>query len=178
MTVDELKTVTDFLIAQKKAGQFRTLWSSFEQAVNLMTSKEVKVIDCWEPMVFAAEKKGVKTVYARPKEGYLLWAMAANIVKNPKRPAAKTKAAYALLDFMLGPWYGAAITLQRGYMTNPQAVAYAQANPSEFPKADADKIAAIDSGVKSKFVLGGTWQSRWPSEVPNYEREWARFKAA
>ena len=29
------------------------LWSSFEQAVNLIVSKEVQVIDCWEPMVSA-----------------------------------------------------------------------------------------------------------------------------
>jgi putative spermidine/putrescine transport system substrate-binding protein len=178
MSPAEIKTVIDFLIEKKKAGQFRTLWSSFEQAVNLLVSKEVKVLDCWEPMVFAAEGKGVKAVYARPKEGYLLWAMAAYVTKNPKRPPEKTKAAYQLLDFMLGPWYGAKITSLRGYMTNPQAVPYAQAHPDEFPPAQAQKIAAIDKGVKAKFELGGTWQNRWPTHVETYESEWARFKAA
>ena len=105
MTPAEIKTVVDFLVEKKKEGQFRTLWSSFEQAVNLLVSKEVKVLDCWEPMVFVAETKGVKAVYAQPKEGYLLWAMAAYLIKNPKRPPEKTKAAHELLDFMLGPWY-------------------------------------------------------------------------
>lgn len=177
MTPAEIKTVVDFLIDKKKEGQFRTLWSSFEQAVNLLVSKEVKVLDCWEPMVFAAETKGVKAVYARPKEGYLLWAMAAYLIKNPKRSEEKTKAASELLDFMLGPWYGAKITLLRGYMTNPQAVPYAKSHPEEFPAAQAEKIAAIDAGVKSKFELGGTWQNRWPTHVEAYEEEWARFKA-
>jgi spermidine/putrescine-binding protein len=178
MTASEVKTVVDFLIEKKKEGQFRTLWSSFEQAVNLLVSKEVKVLDCWEPMVFAAAGKGVKSVYAEPKEGYLLWAMAAYLVNNPKRSPEKTKAAYALLDFMLGPWYGAKITLLRGYMTNPQGPPYAKAHPNEFPAADAQKIGAIDAGVKRKFELGGTWQNRWPSAVEAYESEWARFKAA
>ncbi len=178
MTPAEIKTVVDFLIEKKKEGQFRTLWSSFEQAVNLLVSKEVKVLDCWEPMVFAAETKGVKAVYARPKEGYLLWAMAAYVTKNPKRPPEKTKAAYELLDFMLGPWYGAKVTLLRGYMTNPQAVPYAQAHADEFPAAQAERITTIDKGVKTKFELGGTWQNRWPTHVETYESEWARFKAA
>src|SRR5689334_6316010 len=114
MTPAEIKTVTDFLIAKKKEGQFRVIWSSFEQAVNLIVSKEVYVIDCWEPMVFAAKAKGVDAVYADPKEGHLLWAMAAYLVNNPRRPAERTDGSYALLDFMLGGWYGAKITELRG----------------------------------------------------------------
>ena len=47
--------------------------------------------------------------------------MAAYLVKNPNRSAEQTEAAYKLLDFMLGGWYGAKITNLRGYMTNPQA---------------------------------------------------------
>jgi len=178
LTAGEMKTVVDFLIAKKKEGQFRTLWSSFEQAVNLLVSKEVKVLDCWEPMVFVAKSKGIDAVYAAPKEGYLLWAMAAYLVKNPARTPARTTAAFALLDFMLGGWYGAAITDLRGYMTNPQAPAYAKQHPDEFPPAKADRIAAIDAGVKKKFQMGGTWQQRWPAAVETYEAEWARFKAA
>ena len=57
MTPAEIKTVVDFLIDKKKEGQFRTLWSSFEQAVNLLVSKEVKVLDCWEPMVSQPKPK-------------------------------------------------------------------------------------------------------------------------
>jgi spermidine/putrescine-binding protein len=178
LTPGEMKTVVDFLVEKKKEGQFRTIWSSFEQAVNLLVSKEVKVLDCWEPMVFVAKSKGIDAVYAAPKEGYLLWAMAAYVVKNPARSAARTQAAYQLLDFMLGGWYGAKITELRGYMTNPQAPAYAKEHADEFPAAKAERIAAIDAGVKKKFEKGGTWQQRWPAAVEAYESEWARFKAA
>ena len=178
MTPGELKSVIDFLIEKKKAGQFRVIWSSFEQAVNLLTSQEVHVIDCWEPMVFAAKKKGVNAVYAAPKEGYLLWAMAAYVVRNPKRSAEQSAAAYALLDFMLGGWYGAKITLLRGYLTNPQAGPYAKANQKDFSGKEAEEVAVIEDNVKKKFRAGGTWQNRWPTHVQVYESEWARFKAA
>jgi putative spermidine/putrescine transport system substrate-binding protein len=178
MTKEEFKTVIDFLIEQKKAGQFRVIWNSFEQAVNLITSKEVYVIDCWEPMVFVAKSKGVDAVYADPKEGYLLWAMAAYLVNNPSRTEEQTAAAYGLLDFMLGGWYGAKITGLRGYMTNPQAPEYAKSNSAEFSAEEAKKVEEITANVRRKFQQGGTWQNRWPTEVEFYESEWARFKAA
>jgi spermidine/putrescine-binding protein len=178
LTESELKTVIDFLIEKKKEGQFRVIWSSFEQSVNLLVNKEVYVMDCWEPMVFVAKGKGIDAVYADPKEGYLLWAMAAYIVKNAERAPEQQEAAYGLLDFMLGGWYGATITGLRGYMTNPQATEYARSHADEFTKEQADKVAAIDGNVKTKFEKGGTWQNRWPTNVEVYESEWARFKAA
>jgi putative spermidine/putrescine transport system substrate-binding protein len=178
MTAEEFKKVIDFLIAQKKAGQFRVIWSSFQQAVDLIVNKEVYVIDCWEPMVFVAKSKGVNAVYADPKEGYLLWAMAAYIVKNPKRSPEQEAAAYQLLDFMLGGWYGAKITTMRGYMTNTDAPDYAKAHPNEFSADDAAKVTSITENVRRKFAKGGTWQNRWPTVVDTYESEWSRFKSA
>lgn len=177
MTPNEIKTVIDFLIEKKKEGQFRVIWTGFEQAVNLLVNKEVYVMDCWEPMVFVAKKKGANAVYANPKEGYLLWAMAAYIVKNPDHTKERIQAAYDLLNFMLGPWYGAKITAMRGYMTNPQAAVYAKNHPEEFSSEEAREIAEITNGVKKKFEKGGTWQNRWPTYVEVYESEWARFKA-
>ncbi len=178
MTPSEIKTVMDFLIEKKKEGQFRVIWTGFEQAVDLLVRREVYVMDCWEPMVFVARKKGIKAEYARPREGYLLWAMAAYIVRNPTRPPEREKAVYDLLNFTLGPWYGAKITLLRGYMTNPGAAAYASSHPSEFSAQEASEVSRITNNVRSKFQLGGTWQDRWPTHVDTYEAEWARFKAA
>ena len=178
MTPEEMRTVVDFLIEQKRAGQFRVIWSSFEQAVNLLTSREVHVIDCWEPMVFAARDQGTNAVYAQPREGYLLWAMAAYIVNNPNMSEDDLEATYQLLDFMLGGWYGAKITLMRGYLTNPLAAQYAADNPDEFSADEAARIREITDGVKAKFEMGGTWQNRWPTHVDVYEEEWQRFKSA
>jgi putative spermidine/putrescine transport system substrate-binding protein len=178
MAADELKKVIDFLIEQKKAGQFRVIWNSFQQAVDLIVNKEVYVIDCWEPMVFVAKSKGIDAVYADPKEGYLLWAMAAYIVRNPKRTLKQNAAAYQLLDFMLGGWYGAKITTTRGYMTNTQAPDYAKAHGDEFKGDEAGKVTSITENVRKKFAKGGTWQNRWPTAVDAYEAEWSRFKSA
>jgi putative spermidine/putrescine transport system substrate-binding protein len=178
MTPEEVRTVIDFMIERKKAGQFRVVWSSFEQAVNLITSNEVHVIDCWEPMVFVARDQGHDVVYAAPKEGYLLWAMGAYVVNNPERSEEDLADTYALLDFMLGPWYGAKITLLRGYMTNPMAPEYAKAHPDEFSAEEAARVAEITQGVQQKFEQGGTWQNRWPTHVDVYEEEWQRFKSA
>jgi spermidine/putrescine-binding protein len=178
MTADEIKAVVDFLIEQKKAGQFRVIWSSFQQAVDLLVNKEVYVMDCWEPMVFVAKSKGIDAVYADPKEGYLLWAMAAYIVKNPNRSPEQTTAAYALLDYMLGGWYGAKITSLRGYMTNTDAPDYAKSHPDEFSAEEAAKVQSITANVRRKFAQGGTWQNRWPTAVDAYEAEWSRFKSA
>ena len=120
----------------------------------------------------------MNAVYAQPKEGYLLWAMAAYIVRNPKRPKEQEQATYQLLNFMLDGWYGAKISLLRGYMTNPAAIAYAKANAKDFSAAEAQEVVAINQNVEQKFRLGGTWQNRWPTHVETYESEWARFKAA
>ena len=155
MTPEEIKTVVDFLIQHKGKGQFRVIWSSFQQAVDLIVNKEVYVIDCWEPMVFVAKSKGANAVYADPKEGYLLWAMAAYLTKNPKRSAETTrKPPTPFSNFMLGGWYGAKITLLRGYMTNTDAPEYAKAHPDQFPAGAAEKVAVITDNVHHKFAQG------------------------
>lgn len=177
MTPSEVKTVIDFLVEKKREGQFRLLWTSFEQSVNLLINKEVYVMDCWEPMVLAAKRAGVEAVYARPKEGYLLWSYGPYIVRK-ERSAEQTEAMYALMDFLLGPWYGATITDLRGYLTSPQAPDYAKAHPEEFSAEQAANVATLSQAVLDKFALGGTWQQRWPTHVETYEEEWARFRAA
>lgn len=178
MTPGEVKGVVDFLIEKKKEGQFRLIWTSFEQSVSLFVNKEVYVQDCWEPMVFAARRQGVQAEYARPKEGYLLWSSGPYIVNNPNRAGEREEVIYQLLDFMLDDWYGAKISLLRGYLTSPGAAEYARAHPDEFTAEQAKEIETIHAGVKSKFDIPGTWQQRWPTHVDVYEEEWARFRAA
>ena len=60
----EAKLVADFLIERKKAGQFRVLWSSFEETIDLLGNKEVYVINCWKPAVEALKSA------ARPFSGH------------------------------------------------------------------------------------------------------------
>ena len=178
MTPGEIKTVVDFLIDQKESGQFRAIWTSFDQAVSLLTDKEVKVIDCWEPIAIAAQTAGAKAVYAEPAEGWLLWAYVAYLVNNPKSKDGTEDAAYELMDFMGSGWYGATVTLKQGYLTNPNAVPYAEEHTDEFSADDVAKIKDISDRVEAKFEKGGTWQNRWPDAVQTYQSEWARFTAS
>ena len=84
MTGPEAKTVVDFLIERKRAGQFRTLHSAFEEQVQLLTNRDVDVINCWEPAVREANKalgEGT-TRYAYTKEGYYKWGHGAYIASQ------------------------------------------------------------------------------------------------
>jgi len=40
MTPEEAKAVADFLIERKQAGQFRTFWSTWEESIDLLSSKD------------------------------------------------------------------------------------------------------------------------------------------
>ncbi|WP_178917522.1 PotD/PotF family extracellular solute-binding protein [Natronomonas gomsonensis] len=175
MTASEFETVVDFLIEQKESGQFRTMWSGYENAVNLMSNGEVVVMDTWEPVVFDLRDQGVNAEYAEPEEGYLLWALADYVVRpEEERSDAREEAIYDFLDWNLAGWYGATITQQTGYMTNPAAIEYAE----ESDEFDADEIREIHEGVSERFEVGGSWQQRWPDEREVYEEQWERLRSA
>ncbi|MDG4898394.1 extracellular solute-binding protein [Mesorhizobium sp. WSM4976] len=178
MTASEFNTVVNFLIDRKKEGQFRVLWSSYEQAVNLLVNKEVYVLDGWEPMIYSVRAKGVDCDYAVPKEGYMLWAMSGYITNNPNRTEERQKAIYELFNFMMGPWYGARISATRGYMTTSEAPGFAAAHPELFNAGEPKEALEADGRGRFKFQHGSYWQFRWPKEVHAMEAEWARFKAA
>lgn len=178
MTPSEINTVVNFLIERKREGQFRVLWSSYEQAVNLLANREVYVLDGWEPMVIDVQARGLNCLYAVPKEGYMLWAMSGYITNNPNRSEERLAAVYALFNFMMGPWYGARLSSMNGYLTSPQAPAFAAANPQLFEDGEPAKVAAADENGRAKLSNGTHWQFRWPDEVHTLESEWARFKAA
>lgn len=176
MTEAEFSTVVDFLIEQKKSGQFRTMWSGFQTAVNLMAEKEVVVMDTWEPVVFSLRDKGMTAEYAVPDEGYLLWAMVDYFI-NPQEQWSTDHEdlVYDFVDWQLDGWYGAKISAQTGYMTNPAAVEYAK-NNDEF---DGAAVEDIHEGVKAKFQdVGGSWQQRWPDNREAYEKHWQRLRNA
>ena len=178
MTPSEINTVVNFLIDKKKEGQFRVVWTSYQQAVDLLVSKEVYILDGWEPMVYATQAQGVDCRYAVPKEGYFMWAMAGYLTNNPNRPPERTQAVYDLYNFMLGPWYGARISATRGYLTNSQAVPYAKSHPDMFEPGEPEEAEKVHERVLFKADHVSVWQIRWPEHVHELEAEWARFKAA
>ena len=66
MTPDEVKGVCQFLIEQKKKGQFRTFWDGFQNGVDLLASEEVLVSSCWEPIQVVSAKNPARRSATAP----------------------------------------------------------------------------------------------------------------
>src|SRR5205085_1693446 len=82
MTKAEIDKVTGILIEQKKAGQFRSFWKTFDESVNLMVSGEVLIQSMWSPAITAARAKGIDAYYVPLKEGYRAWGGGLGLSKN------------------------------------------------------------------------------------------------
>ena len=75
MTREEIDLTIGILIEAKKQGQFRALWSDFNESVNLMASGEVVIQSMWSPAITAVRTQGIPCVYQPLKEGYRAWAV-------------------------------------------------------------------------------------------------------
>jgi len=114
LTKEEVDQVVDFLIKKKQEGQFRTLWLSYGDLVNLLASEEIWIADAWQPIVYDVRRAGTPCAYAEVKEGSNFWfgGMA------PTDPGGNDhlQAVYALMTFHLGGWFARFIQ-QYGYST-------------------------------------------------------------
>ncbi|MBW4025540.1 MAG: hypothetical protein HIU92_20880 [Proteobacteria bacterium] len=174
-TREEARAVVDFLVARKKAGQFRTLENSFEQQVQLLTNREVDIINCWEPAAREANKKlGPNAIcYAYTVEGYYKWGHGAYVAAQAAK-RGNLDNIYKVLNYFMDGEYRAYQARDRGY-AGPNmdlGVAYAEAH-----NWSADQIAElkatqvkVDRKFKKPFVSTTT-----PSHADAIEDEWQRF---
>lgn len=171
----EAKQVVDFLIERKKAGQFRTLYSSFEDQVQLLVTKEVDVINCWEPAVRNANEKlgGSPIEYAYTKEGYYKWGHAGYIASQVKKRGGLDNV-YKVLNYFLGGQYHAFQAIQRGYGGPNMDLAVKYAKDSGWSKEKIESIKATKEKVEAKFK-----EPFWTTTTPRYgdvmQEEWQRF---
>ena len=177
MTLEEAKTTADFLIERKNAGQFRSLWGTWEESIDLMANGEVIVQNCWEPAVKALQRQGHNVRYAYTVEGYNKWMLGAYIPSQAAERGNLEKI-YRAIDGFLGGAYSAQIAVLRGYVTgNPQlGLEYAKSENWE-----ADKIQSIEDNlekIQKKFVAEQFWQNAAPDNMRSIESEWERFVQA
>lgn len=118
MTKEEIDQITEILKEQKRAGQFRAFWKTFDESVNLMSSGEVVLQSMWSPAVTAVQSKGIECVYAPLKEGYRGWGGGIGLSKNLE--GAKLDAAYEYINWMLEGWVGAFLGRQGYYSASPE----------------------------------------------------------
>ncbi|MCG8691382.1 MAG: ABC transporter substrate-binding protein [Minwuiales bacterium] len=180
MTPAEVKGVCQFLIDLKKKGHFRTFWDGFQNAVNLLTSEEVLVSSCWEPIQVIARRKAKKDIrYGTMKEGHQAWNNMWMLTKGGQS-RGQEEAFYKLMNLYLDPWFGARTLGGLGFTPQMNGVMeYVKANPKDFP---ADKVKEIEARLKRKneraAVKGNAWQNVFPKHIRAYQDWWARVQAA
>lgn len=192
MTREELDKVNAILIEQKKGGQFRSFWKSFDESVNLMASGEVVLQSMWSPAVTAVKAKGLQCVYGALKEGYRGWGGGIGLSKNLS--GVELDAAYAYLDWMLEGWVGSFLGRQGYYSAIPEN-AKKYMKPEEYAFWYEGKPAATDiidpfgKKIESKGAVrdGGSFEERmgnvvcWNSvmqEQTHLVQKWNEFIAA
>ncbi len=177
MTREELDKVTELLIEQKQAGQFRAFWKSFDESVNFMASGEVILQSMWSPAVTAVRSRGIQCIYAPLKEGYRGWGGGLGLSKNLS--GIELDAAYEYLNWVLEGWVGGFLSRQ-GYYSAAPTNARKYMKPEEWDFWYEGKAAAIDiidpfgKKIESKGAVrdGGSFTERmgnvvcWNSFMP------------
>ena len=177
MTESECRSVADFLIERKHAGQFRALYKSFDEQVQLLTSREVLAESGWEPAARAAKQQGCDIDYAFTVEGYDKWAQNLMIPAQVKDRNALDKV-HVAIDWLLGGAYAAEIMTAQGYVTARPELGLDYAREHGWP---AEKIAAIQTVIESsaaRLSKNLYWDPGYFRNLEAYEREMARFKNA
>lgn len=192
MTRDEIDMTIATLIEAKRAGQFRALWSDFNESVNLMSSGEVVIQSMWSPAVTAVRAKGIDCVYQPLKEGYRAWASGFALPSTLEGP--KLDAGYEFVNWFLSGWAGAFLNRQ-GYYSGVLPTAKAAMEPYEWAywmegkeaEQDIKSPSGVVIGRKGTFRDGGSYEARmgavacWNAvmdEDAYMVRKWNEFVAA
>ena len=129
MSREEIDLTVDTLIEAKRNGQFRALWTDFNESVNLMASGEVVIQSMWSPAVTAVRTQGIPCVYQPLKEGYRAWAAGFGL---PATLEGRTlDAAYEFVNWFLSGWAGAFLNRQ-GYYSAVLPTAKQEMEPYEW----------------------------------------------
>jgi putative spermidine/putrescine transport system substrate-binding protein len=118
MTKDEIDKTLKVMTDIKKAGHFRSFWSSFDQSVNLMASGEVVIQSMWSPAVAAVRARGIPCTYQPLKEGYRGWGYTLGAMKHVS--GLKLDCFYEYLNWYTGGFQGAFIARQGYYSAQPE----------------------------------------------------------
>lgn len=175
MTREEARIVVDFLIARKKAGQFRTLENSFEEQVQLLSNREVDIINCWEPAVREANKKlGPNAIrYAYTVEGYYKWGHGAYIASQAKN-RGNLNNIYKVLNYFMDGEYRAYQARDRGYAGPNMDLGVSYAEKHGWSAAQVAELKATQVKVERKFKKPFV-STTTPTHADAIEDEWQRF---
>ncbi len=118
MTKPEIDQTIQAMMDLKKAGQFRSFWSSFDQSVNLMASGEVVIQSMWSPAVAAVRSRGIACAFQPLKEGYRGWGYTLGVMKHVS--GLKLDCFHEYMNWYTGGFQGAFIARQGYYSAQPE----------------------------------------------------------
>lgn len=117
MTVNEVDLLVRVLTVYRKQGQFQGTWSSFNDVVNLLASKDVAISPVWPSAAERVAAEGVRIVYAVPSQGYRGASSSIGIsARVPHGP--RLDACYAYLNWLYQGYFGAQMMRQGYYVAN------------------------------------------------------------
>jgi putative spermidine/putrescine transport system substrate-binding protein len=177
-TKEEAKQVVDYLVERKRAGQFRTIFASFEEQVQLLSNKDVAMINCWEPATKEANLKlgPNATIYAFTVEGYYKW-MHGAYVATKAMDRGNVDDIYKVLNYFLDGEYRAYQAKQRGYAGPNMDLGVKYATENHWPQADIDLLTTTQKKVDKKFEKP-FFCNTTPTHADVMEDEWQRFLTA
>ena len=118
MTREEIDLTLGIFTEAKKNGQFRALWKSFDESVNLMASGEVVIQSMWSPAITAVKSKGIPCVYQPLEEGYRSWGGGLGL--SAALTGLERDAAYEYINWFLDGWVGGFLMRQGYYSAVPE----------------------------------------------------------
>ncbi len=192
MSRDEIDRLFDIVIAKKRQGFFRGVWSSVPESVQLMANHEVVIQSMFSPGVSSLNGMGIPCIYAAPKEGYRAWHGVMCLSREAK--GERQEAAYAFMNWWLSGWPGAFIARQGYYISNPQRskkfMSVAEWDYWYHGKAAQQDLLGTDGKISVKagdIRTGGSYQQRfeniavWNTVMDHYEYsllKWNEFVLA
>lgn len=196
MTQDEIDGLIKLLLDQKKKGQFRAFWTTFDESVTLMQSGEVVIESMWSPAVALLQSSGHPTRYAAPSGGFRGWAGGMGIMNHVADDASKYQACIDYINWWHGGEAGA-IMMRQGYYNVVQETSRDFVEPFEWdywidgkPAAEPipNPFGQETAGIPVGSVRdGGSFQQRacvyssWNSLMDEQQfqvQRWNEFLAA
>jgi spermidine/putrescine-binding protein len=174
MTASEVETVASWLIERKKAGQFRTFWSTFDDQITNFVNGEVTAQVCWEPAVKESRKQGVDVEYAWTPEFYVKWIGAAFIPVQAEKNGNLDEI-YKAFEWFLSGAYGGLLGPLRGYTNARPDLALEWARERNL---EPEKIKVIEENIDKifkKYASEEFWFHTVPDTIKEHERQMARF---
>ncbi len=148
MTSDQVEQVKQHLIDNR--DQFRSLWRSDADVVNLFKSNEVALADGGPGLTERIRDTGVDARWVAPAERPLSWVCGLSITGD----AQNVDAAYKLINWQASP-EAQAIRAEGGYVvTNPKAIPLVdpQRRKTADPKSIENAIAETEPPIYDEWV--------------------------